>query len=262
MEKIFFKIIVILIFIFGSILLIKFVSASIPITIIEKGNHTELDNLNWSISGHYMDTSLNMSNNNITDVDAGFFSNIWVSVSGFFTNIFAKNVNATTINATEIYQGGHQVLSNETILNVNKSDYWDNLDTINTTQMQDNKGVLTILESWLDGVVIAYNYITSWIAPATGDKYLYNDSTILYFNETTLNTTITSIAYNGTLAENITFQNYRTLDNETFINVNTTNISISDRIVSESNSSIGIWFNQSDHTDNGTDIIIGDISGL
>jgi len=37
----------------------------------------------------------------------------------------------------------------ESDLNVNSSDYWDNLGTINETQMENNGGVLNILESWL-----------------------------------------------------------------------------------------------------------------
>jgi hypothetical protein len=37
------------------------------------------------------------------------------------------------------------IISNYT----NKSNYWDNMNIINTTQMQDNAGVLNILENWL-----------------------------------------------------------------------------------------------------------------
>ena len=34
------------------------------------------------------------------------------------------------------------------INNTNSSDYWDNMNTINATQMEDSGGVLTILENW------------------------------------------------------------------------------------------------------------------
>ena len=37
----------------------------------------------------------------------------------------------------------------ESDLNVNSSDYWDNLGTINETQMENNDGTLSILVSWL-----------------------------------------------------------------------------------------------------------------
>jgi len=40
-------------------------------------------------------------------------------------------------------------LGNGSHLNVNSSDYWDNLNTINTTQMEDNSGTLNIKEGWL-----------------------------------------------------------------------------------------------------------------
>ena len=39
-------------------------------------------------------------------------------------------------------------LSDEGNLNVNSSDYWDELDTINSTQLEDISGVLNIKESW------------------------------------------------------------------------------------------------------------------
>lgn len=46
-------------------------------------------------------------------------------------------------------------------INVNSSDYWDDLGTINATQMEDSNGELNILESWIQGLITAYNYITS-----------------------------------------------------------------------------------------------------
>ncbi|MFW6172534.1 MAG: hypothetical protein ACOC5T_02210 [Elusimicrobiota bacterium] len=42
---------------------------------------------------------------------------------------------------------------NYSIVNTNSSDYWDNMDTINSTQMEDNNGVLSISISWLTGLL-------------------------------------------------------------------------------------------------------------
>jgi len=41
---------------------------------------------------------------------------------------------------------------NYTTKNVNSSEYWDSLNTFNTTQMEDNGGVLNILVSWLESL--------------------------------------------------------------------------------------------------------------
>lgn len=40
----------------------------------------------------------------------------------------------------------------ESNLNVNSSDHWDDLNTFNATQMEDNGGVLNILESWFSSL--------------------------------------------------------------------------------------------------------------
>jgi len=64
--------------------------------------------------------------------------------------------------------------SSEGDLNVNSSDNWDDLDSINATQLENDGGILTIIEAWLTGyieaIVEAYGYITEetlWIGNAT-----------------------------------------------------------------------------------------------
>lgn len=54
----------------------------------------------------------------------------------------------------------------------NASNYWDNLDTINSTQMIDSSGTLTILESWLNSLFVK----------KTGDSMTGNLSTTNWFN--------------------------------------------------------------------------------
>jgi len=46
--------------------------------------------------------------------------------------------------------------ANESILNVNSSDYWDGLGTINVTQFENNGGVLNFLETWISSMVDKY----------------------------------------------------------------------------------------------------------
>ena len=107
----------------------------------------------------------------------------------------------------------------------NVSDYWDNLNTINSTQLEDSSGELNIKESWLttfwnkifntkdtddltEGSTNLYDNqtwnetrATSLYADisvvdtdthvsADNDYYLYNDSTTISFNDTRLNLTI------------------------------------------------------------------------
>ena len=57
--------------------------------------------------------------------------------------------NETLANTLYILQG------NEGNLNVNSSDFWDDLDTFNSTQMEDSGGFLNILPSWLSGFIVS-----------------------------------------------------------------------------------------------------------
>mgnify|MGYP000583078126 CR=1 FL=1 len=52
----------------------------------------------------------------------------------------------------------------ESDLNVNSSDYWDNLNTINETQMENNDGTLSILVSWLTSLFYTESEIDSALA--------------------------------------------------------------------------------------------------
>ncbi len=69
------------------------------------------------------------------------------------------------VNTTETYQ-----------FQSNSSDYWDNLNTFNTTQMSSNVGVLSLLESWLTTF-----WNTIWGTKTTDD--LTEGSTNLYENQ-------------------------------------------------------------------------------
>ncbi|MFQ5532208.1 MAG: hypothetical protein ACE5ES_06355, partial [Candidatus Nanoarchaeia archaeon] len=53
--------------------------------------------------------------------------------------------------------------TNYSVVNTNSSDYWDNLDTINKSQLKDDGGVLSILESWLTG------FLNNWFGAKTTD---------------------------------------------------------------------------------------------
>jgi hypothetical protein len=63
----------------------------------------------------------------------------------------------------------------ETNLSVNKSDFWDDFDTANTTHFEQTNGKLTIIYSWLT------SFIDSWFSTKTTDN-LNEGSTNLYDN--------------------------------------------------------------------------------
>ena len=64
----------------------------------------------------------------------------------------------TAVDNSYIHMVGTTATFNITLagtnLSVNSSDNWDNLDTINATQMEDSGGTLNILESWLNSLFI------------------------------------------------------------------------------------------------------------
>ena len=62
-------------------------------------------------------------------------------------------------------------------LNVNSSDYWDNLNTINSTQMENSEGKLNIVESWFTSL-----WNTIFGTKTTDD--LVEGSNNLYDNQT------------------------------------------------------------------------------
>lgn len=63
--------------------------------------------------------------------------------------------------------------------NVNSSDYWDNLDSVNGTQFENNGGVLNLLESWLTSFINSFGFLDD-------DVYI-DDSELPLANRTTPN---------------------------------------------------------------------------
>jgi len=87
-------------------------------------------------------------------------------------------------------------------LNVNSSDYWDNMNTINTTQMENNGGVLNILESWLKSLFYTKAEVNTNISDANTSMKNYVDGTfITQANEGNLNVN-SSEYWNGTKSFN------------------------------------------------------------
>lgn len=100
-------------------------------------------------------------------------------------------------------------MNNESNLNVNSSDYWNNLSNINATQMEDNSGVLNILESWLNSVIntllnpASTNLQSNISAVNTSliarfDTFNYNQSGIYYYNQTYTGGTY-NVTYNASI---------------------------------------------------------------
>ena len=93
--------------------------------------------------------------------------------------------------------------------NVNRSNYWDNMGTINTTQMQDNAGTLNILVSWLTSLFYTKSEVDTKVGTAnlhlhdianiTNFLYNYNQTTPAIdfakanFNYTSFNTNLTNV---------------------------------------------------------------------
>lgn len=74
---------------------------------------------------------------------------------------------------------------------VNSSNYWDNLNTINTTQMQESSGVLNILESWINsfwcsltGCEISGDFNVTGNATVEGIKFEVDNTHRIYDNST------------------------------------------------------------------------------
>lgn len=58
------------------------------------------------------------------------------------------------VNASDIQNNNWLEDSQESNLNVNSSDYWDGLNTFNSTQFENNGGTFNILTSWLDTIYL------------------------------------------------------------------------------------------------------------
>jgi len=98
---------------------------------------------------------------------------------------------------------------------VNSSNFCDNLDTINSTQMEDNGGVLNILESWLT------TFWNSVFTTKTTDD-LTEGSTNLYDNRSWNQTFADTLYADISVVSNPFDQSLNTTDNVTFNSVNAT----------------------------------------
>ena len=142
---------------------------------------------------------------------------------GALTGAVSLLVNETYLNATIDSRAGSGNSSwNETYadtlyievgeegnLNVNSSDYWDDMDTINATQMEDNDGTLNILITWLSTA------IDNWLSGKDTDD-LTEGSTNLYDNST-WNETYADTLYAATGAGNSSFN--QSLTDELYVNI-------------------------------------------
>lgn len=92
---------------------------------------------------------------------------------------------------------------NYTLKDTNSSEYWDNLDTINTTQMEDNGGVLNILESWLTTFLNAW-FLTKDVnnLSETPNKYVNVDGDTMTGNLIMNNANITDTGTTRMFFEN------------------------------------------------------------
>ena len=90
---------------------------------------------------------------------------------------------------------------------VNLSDYWDNLNTFNSTQMQNSGGILNILESWLTSLInsiVSFNNI-AWTNQTNVFTESQNFSKNIVMTENFTNPTGNmGICFNGTSGITIT----------------------------------------------------------
>ena len=104
-----------------------------------------------------------------------------------FSFLFIFLFSSSFISATDFYYDNPSLPSlkpptttTTTINNVtgstNSSDYWDNLDTTNSTQFDNSGSTLSILESWLT------SFVDNWFTSQTTDD-LAEGTTNLYDNQ-------------------------------------------------------------------------------
>ncbi len=96
--------------------------------------------------------------------------------------------NFTYINATELYDDGHRVLTNESALNVNHSvtsnstTWWADLEDVDETELEKDNGTLGILDSFIDSLID--NRVTKAFVKALGfydDTEVFNQTEIIDF---------------------------------------------------------------------------------
>ena len=154
---------------------------------------------NVTLSGVEVDQNLDLGNYNATTTGTGFFG--WLgSLVSRITTLFVQDINASgQINATQFLQNGNVVLdasgfsytnitdepwiesADEGNLNVNSSDYWDGLDTFNSSELeQQSDGNLGILDSFIN--LLIDNRVTQAFVEGLG---FFTEAEILgfsYFN--------------------------------------------------------------------------------
>jgi len=124
-----------------------------------------------------------------------FFFILLVLFSSFvYADFGYNNPSLPTLQPDEPIGGTTLIEGANYSINVNRTDYWDDLDTFNTTQMSNNGGVLNILESWLTDFINTFGFLTSESDPLwTGNQSSYYtkdevnstiDTKILEFNST------------------------------------------------------------------------------
>ena len=103
--------------------------------------------------------------------------------AGSFVSTLGTTVTCTTpsINATS-----------------NSSVYWYGMSSINTTQMQNNNGVLNILESWVRGIITGYGYLTT----------VANNGHTHALNNLTAGTLTTNLPMNANNITNVSYVKY------------------------------------------------------
>ena len=88
----------------------------------------------------------------------------------------------TSSNVPEVSLTSPEITVNYSLQNVNRSDFWDSLDTYNSTQMYEGPGgVLSILESWLTTFINNIigntdNWVNETGDTMTGDLILQNET--------------------------------------------------------------------------------------
>ena len=105
--------------------------------------------------------------------------------------------------------------ANEGDLNVNSSNYWDDYDTANTTQIENNGGILNIMVSWFNQA------FDTQLGTKTSDD-ITEGSTNLYDNQT-WNQTLGDELYGGsnaTFNQSLTDDLYILQSEEGNLNVN------------------------------------------
>jgi hypothetical protein len=149
---------------------------------VENGNYVE-SYKNTDLSYPYLGTNINFVTGDV---------NVIYNIQNVTTTIAANITYPAPLDAIQ--------WENESILNVNSSVWWNNLNAINSTQLEGYWGVLSLSTSWLSSFItslINYNYVHN-----LGFYPSSNPSN--YYNQTTLPNDGTSFDYYDLLEEDIT----------------------------------------------------------